>query len=121
MTVGVPPAAATFEMPASFAKKIVPSVLQLAPRPRSGGTSQMAAGGPPAIGTFLILSSVQNPIQAPSGEKNGPLAPSVPAMGVASGRSSGRKYNCAAPFFTALKTTSRPSGEIATAVRLGRG
>src|SRR5688572_6565873 len=104
---------------------MVSSSAQLAPHPRPGGTSQIVDGGPPAAGIFLILLSAQNPIHAPSGEKNGPMAPSVPGSSVASGRSSCRRYSCGTyicgrPSRAPLNTARRPSGEIAIAVRLGR-
>ena len=46
--------------------------------------------GPPAVATLRSWLSAKKPIQAPSGEKNGRNAPSVPASGVTSNRSSGR-------------------------------
>jgi hypothetical protein len=51
---GVPPADDTFEMPVPLSKKMLPSSAQLAPEPGRAGTPAIAAGGPPAAGTFLI-------------------------------------------------------------------
>src|SRR5687768_16283489 len=88
--VDAPPCAETFEMPVPDAKKIVPSPAHVAPHP-TPDTSAIVSGGPPAAGTFLIVVlPSQNPIQLPSGEKNGPPAPSVPDNGFAATASSAR-------------------------------
>src|SRR5437867_7191792 len=100
---------------------MLPSSPQLAPQNCPGGRSQIVAVGPPAAGTFLILlSGVQKAIHAPSGEKNGACAPSVPAIGAAVARSSSRRYTWVTPAWMPAKTTRRPSGEIDRAVREGR-
>ncbi len=44
----------------------------------------------PSTETFLSPSALEKPIHSPSGEKNGPLAPSVPGIGLASRASSDR-------------------------------
>src|SRR3972149_3410421 len=80
---GVPPADGTLKTPSPAAKKIVPSSPQLAPHRRPGGGPKPTPAPPPAGGTFLMASPAQNPSHAPSGEKNGPRAASVPAIGVA--------------------------------------
>ena len=57
-------------------EQIVPSVPQLPPY--GLGASQSTMGSPPDTATFFSLWSAKKPIQRPSGEKNGPKAPSVP-------------------------------------------
>src|SRR5262245_37501884 len=99
---------------------MLPSSAQLALEVMALGRSQMVATAPPPSGTFLILSVVQNPIHAPSGEKNGASASSVPAIATASPRSRERAKSWLTLFRVAANTTVRPSGEIAIAVREGR-
>src|SRR5262245_994459 len=99
---------------------MLPSSAQLALEVMALGRSQIVATAPPPSGTFLILSAVQNPIHAPSGEKNGETASSVPAIAVASARSSVRAYSCVTLLRMPVNTLVRPSGEIAIAVRDGR-
>ncbi len=95
------------------------SVVALAAAPR-------CSVGHRRVGTRRISRSVQKPIHAPSGEKKGFCAPSVPGMGAASRRSSGRRNNCQPSWPTCwptprmpLKTSVRPSGDTAMAVRKG--
>jgi len=59
---------------------MAPSAPQLPPRKTS--TSQMDTDVPPARGRFRSSPPAANPIHSPSGEKNGPEAPSVSGMGV---------------------------------------
>ena len=82
--VGVPPAEDTcIKLPNWFGRNpIVPSSAQAAPR--AFGASQSVTAGPPAVAIFLSLPSAKNAIHWPSGEKNGPMALSVPGKGVAS-------------------------------------
>src|SRR5262245_44146031 len=49
--------------------------------PMKLGDSATVTGVPPVAGTLLILPSLWNPIDWPSGEKNGTSAPSEPATG----------------------------------------
>ena len=60
------------------------------PAPRMAAALQRAKGAPPLRETFFSLPSAKNPSDFPSGEKNGPSAPSVPGIAVASRRSIGR-------------------------------
>ena len=59
-------------------KKMAPSGVQ-SMLMVSGLPSLTTVGEPPSTGTFFILPSAMNAIHAPSGEKTGPAAPSVPA------------------------------------------
>src|SRR5207247_6483858 len=52
--------------------------------PTPGVASASVSTGPPATATFLSLPSAKNPIHCPSGEKNGVIASSVPAIGLRS-------------------------------------
>src|SRR5215510_12999195 len=54
---------------------------------------------PPAVSTRLRspLLRVKNPIDRPSGEKNGPAAPSLPATGCASLASTERTHSMSGP------------------------
>jgi hypothetical protein len=79
-----------------------------------------AGDPPPDAVTFFSVVPVQNPIDSPSGEKNGASAPSVPGIGVASLRSRSREYSCGVLFPEPVNTTRRPSGEIAIEVWTGR-
>src|SRR2546423_7009660 len=76
---GVPPAEETCDRSAAgeSARTIVPLSPQLAPR--RSVTSHKVTAAPPSTGIFLSLPPAANPIHWPSGEKNGELAPSVPA------------------------------------------
>ena len=116
--LGTPPAAATRARPLAGvgANTTSSSGPQLAPRV-SGETSHKVSGAPPRIGTLLSRSPATNPIHCPSGEKNGPLPPSVPAIGTASSRSIGRRNSCVPRSSRATYTRCRPSGEIASAGR----
>ena len=53
-----------------------------------------ATGGPPAIATFRSSLFVKNPIQRPSGERNGLRAPVMPRSGTASSPAIARTINC---------------------------
>src|SRR5262249_45879264 len=72
MVSGLPPFAETRRMPAGPApNRIWSSEVQLAPY--GSWLSQIVTDAPPVIAIFLILFSAAewNPIQRPSGEKNG--------------------------------------------------
>src|SRR5208283_5945746 len=56
--------------------------------------SDNVTGTPPSVDTFINLWYAQNPTHRSSGERNGLIPPSVPAMGLASNSSVLRKYNC---------------------------
>jgi hypothetical protein len=56
-----------------------------------GDVEQTSTIGPPSAWTFLIFPFAQKPIQAPSGEKNGLPAPSLPFTSIASPLSRGRR------------------------------
>jgi hypothetical protein len=90
---GVLPPADTEYNPRVEPSRIVASGCQLAPR---NDPRRIAIEGPPASGTFLSSASpvsvdpISYPSHAPSGEKNGRSAPSVPGIGSASNGSSGR-------------------------------
>ena len=58
--------------------------------------SMSTVGGPPASAATTSLPSAKNPTCAPSGEKNGATAPSVPGIGVKP--SSLRRRTSSAPF-----------------------
>ena len=74
---------------------------------------QIGSGAPPARGIFWSCPSLKKPIQRPSGEKNAPSAPSVPASGRASNEFSSRTTSRrSAP--TNSHTTAIPSGAIAS-------
>src|SRR5262245_14862514 len=88
--------------------------------PKGRPVSHTLTGGPPVTGTFRIAPSAQKPIQRQSGENIGLSAPSVPATGVASALSSVRRYSLVIPSCCPVKVKVRPSGDSATAVRLGR-
>src|SRR5215469_4541421 len=79
----VPPPSGTISSSPTLFKAMVP----LSPHVAAASVlarSQIVTGRPPASGTFFSLLSAENPIHFPSGEKNGWLAPSVPANGVSS-------------------------------------
>ena len=90
MRSGVPPLAGTRHS-GSFppgVKMIVPSGPHAAPRGLTA--SQILTGAPPSRATCFNWLAAKKPRCCPSGEKNGPSAPSVPRTNVASARSSGR-------------------------------
>src|SRR5436309_164451 len=73
----------------------------------------MATTAPPWTGTFFNLPPARNPIQCPSGEKNGEAAFSVPARNKIREPSRERTASCGLPpDELARKTISVPSGEI---------
>ena len=81
----------------------------------------MTVGGLlPSTDTFLSAPLLQKPIQRPSGEKKGLDAPSVPAIALAAGWSSGRRYSICRSPATAVNAMDRPSADHAIVVRLGR-
>ena len=91
---------------------MVPSGLQLPPRPE--GTSHNVWTAPPPTGIFLSFPSAKNAIHSPSGEKNGCRAPEVPGRGVAFNCSRRRTYSCAGPAAgCATKVSTRPSADSA--------
>src|SRR4030095_11139748 len=61
--------------------------------PKIDGASARLTGVPPLTATFFTRPSAKNPIDRPSGEKNGACAPSVPEMATASSLSTGRRYS----------------------------
>ena len=72
----------------------------------------MTTGTPPVTATFISLPSAKNPIDAPSGDQNGCLAPSVPATAVASSESSDRtNKRDGEPPLMAVNAIRRPSGD----------
>src|SRR5262245_56785203 len=70
---------------------------------------------PPFTEIFFSLPLAKKPIHWPSGENDGPDAPSVPAIGFASLLSSGRRKSCCVPLSNATYTRFLPSGEMAIA------
>src|SRR5262245_39227653 len=64
-------------VPPFNAAMMSPSSPQLAPT-AGPGAGHSVAGEPPCTATFLSLPSAKTPIDWPSGEKNGVVAPSVP-------------------------------------------
>ena len=62
------------------------------------------------------LRSAKNPIDALSGDQNGEMPPSVPGSCQASSIASDRSQSAVASSARALKTTSRPSGDMARMV-----
>ena len=88
---GVPPEDGTRRSPELIvqAKTIDPSGSQVPPSV-TGGTDAIVTGAPPAKESFFNSRDVKKPSHSPSGEKKGLKPPSVPAMTVASGRSSAR-------------------------------
>ena len=57
--------------------------------PSGWATSTTVLGVPPDRGTFFSFPPAKNPSQAPSGEKNGEAASSVPITATGSSLSSG--------------------------------
>src|SRR5262245_45424487 len=94
---------------------MVPAAPQKAPR--TSEASQITAAVPPAAATFIKRLFAKNPIHSPSGEKNGPVAPSLPLIGVISNALMGRRNSWVVPLTSAANASLRPSGEIA---RFGR-
>ena len=117
--VGVPPVAATLQMPSRWLKTIRSSSAQVAPN--GSPASDSFTAGPPTRDTFLRAPADQKPTHCPSGEKNGPSAPSVPGTSSAAARSNDRTYSDCRPSRRAVNAMARPSDERAIAVRLGRG
>src|SRR5215467_13144263 len=60
---------------------IRPSVPQLPPRGLPIGLVQSTTGAPPARSTRSNLSLIKKPMDLPSGDQKGRIAPSVPASG----------------------------------------
>src|SRR5262245_58993565 len=73
---GAPPSAETDDRPDRKAREntIRPSAVQVDPAPP--WTSHTAMASPPAAAILKILPLRTNPIHAPSGDRNGPRAPS---------------------------------------------
>ena len=95
---------------------MTPVLLHVAPRGSTSSASVMTA--PPAVSTRLRRSSAKKPRLRPSGEKNGPSASSVPAMGRASFASIERTQSMSGPSpLRAQKAIVLPSGDTAR----GRG
>ena len=74
----------------------------------------MSIEGPPSAGIRFKRPLAKNPIHLPFHEKNGLDAPSVPASGAGSRRSSDRRYNRRPSLSLAAMTIVRPSGDTAT-------
>ncbi len=70
---------------------MVPDGLQAPPLP--SGASASATGAPPSIATFISLPRAKKPIDRPSGDQKGCLAPSDPTMTVASLAARARTYS----------------------------
>lgn len=83
--------------------------------PPPAGMSQIGTGAPPATSTRFSLSLVKKASDRPSGDQRIEFAPSVPAMGLASGADSGRSQTRAAASFAldATYASVAPSGETA--------
>src|ERR1051326_1381061 len=94
-----------------------PSSPQLAPKLPEA--SHNVIGAPPRTQIFFILPSAKNPIHWLSGEKNGPLALSVPGRMVFSAWSSSFVARCILPSEPREeKAIRKPSGEIAVVTPL---
>ena len=80
--VGVPPSEGIRAMglPAIRDTTILPSSPHVPPRPL--GASHKFSGMPPSKDSFFNLPPAKNATDCPSGEKNGPKAPSVPGSSV---------------------------------------
>ena len=99
------------------------SSAHVAPRNAGVGGSRIFVGGAPSIETRTTpRSGVKNPMERPSGEKNGFMLPpdvfvtSVPGTGRASSPSRSRTYSSTLPrcVSCAKYAIRRPSGEIVT-------
>src|SRR5690349_4350129 len=91
---------------------MVPSFAQVAPN--DAATSHSVWRPPPVERTFFSFPPAKKPIQLPSGEKNGALAPSVPASNLTSMLLMGRTNNCRPTGNRlAVYASTRPSGESA--------
>src|SRR5262245_8859111 len=114
-TTGVPPAAGTACNPSEPdpANTMTSSRPEVAPA-NVPGTWVNVRGVVPVSATCLsVPSSVTNPIRSPSGEKNGLLPFSVPAIATASKLFSDRRYSLVVPPESPTKTSSEPSGDSA--------
>src|SRR5262245_30956415 len=94
-------------------KTMVPSGVQSMPMV-SGFPTLTTAGEPPSTGTFFNLPSAMNAIHAPSGEKTGPAAPSVPARPFTSSWSILRTYRLDVPSLVPTYASVLPSLDSAT-------
>ena len=64
---------------------------------------------------FFTLPAAKNPTLRPSGEKNGAVAPPVPASGTLSSRSMRRRESCVSPVpDSPTETMALPSGATAS-------
>src|SRR5262249_2493983 len=113
-----PPLAETREMVPSAepAKRIVPSRFHVPPRPLLLTPPQIVVTVPDASSTRRSAVVVKNAIERPSGDQNGMMPPSVPAIGRASSAPSGRSKRGSAPP-SGLIATLRPSGETLAKTR----
>ena len=96
---------------------MVLSDVQVAPAPARA--AQMMIGTPPSTRTFCRLPREKNPIHSASGEKNGSLASSVPAIATGSSRSTERRNSCDRPAAVATYATRVPSSDTAIDPRIG--
>src|SRR5215472_19277823 len=77
---GTPPVALTLERPMLRDANIIVLLGPQLPPMLKPEVLQIRSGAPPAIDTLCNAPSAKNPTQWPSGEKNGCLAPEVPAI-----------------------------------------
>src|SRR5262245_15611252 len=98
----------------SSAAIMLPSSLQLAPRP--AGASHKTIGSPASSRIFLSFPAAKNPTHCPSGEKKGAYAPSVPDNGFELDSSTCFVESRFVPAEECETNTNRvPSGERTTA------
>ncbi len=74
----------------------------------------MSCGKPPASAMRFNFSFAKKAIERPSGDQNGPDAPSVPSIKRGSTVAKFRTHSCATPLVLIATNTSRePSGDSA--------
>ena len=83
--------------------------------PRGSETFATSIGDPPARSTRHIRPRAKKPSDCPSGDQNGPVAPSVPLIGTVAKLSSDLTRIVVAPAAFPTNAMLRPSGEIAGA------
>src|SRR5262245_54133093 len=88
------------------------SAVQQAPRGRLDDSQRLVAT-PPSIDTRFNQPATKKPTERPSGERNGLVAPSVPAMGVTASFDSSRRYRRRPSRDTATNTSTRASEDSA--------
>ncbi len=119
--VGLPPDAETEKIGPTpeGVKRITLSRFQVPPR--RSAASQRVETGPPFEPIFLSFPVDAKPMNLPSGDQNGIVAPSVPASGRAEASSKARTQSCARPSpFRAANTSLFPSGDTATGPAAGQ-